>query len=96
MSPSYSAKIALKKDLKKRRRRVSTTAAVSWREWEEVAVVWRENCHQTTDIKSDGGYRLINTVRSVSRDQFYPMRARRNYSVGYKIKISGKSKRLFS
>ena len=44
MSPSYSAKIALKRDLKIRRRRVSTTAAVSWGEWEDVAVVWRENC----------------------------------------------------
>ena len=50
MSPSYSAKIALKRDLKIRRRRVSTTAAVSWREWEEIAVVWRENCHQTYQI----------------------------------------------
>ena len=42
------------------------------------------NCeNQTTDIKSDGGYRLITIVRFVSRDQFYLMRARRNYSVGY-------------
>ena len=32
------------RDLKIRRRRVSTTVAVSWGEWEEVAVVWRENC----------------------------------------------------
>ena len=30
------------RDLKIRRRRVSTTAAVSWEEWAEVAVVWRE------------------------------------------------------
>ena len=31
------------RDLKIRRRRVSTTAAVSWGEWGEVAVVWRKN-----------------------------------------------------
>ena len=34
--------LALNRDLKIRRRRVSTTAAVSWGEWGEVAVVWRE------------------------------------------------------
>ena len=35
-------------------------------------------------VKSEDGYRcpLITIVRFVSRDQFYPMRAGRNYSVG--------------
>ena len=37
------------------------------------------------DIKLDGGYLLITTVRFVSRYQFYPVRARRNYLVGYNV-----------
>ena len=44
---------------------------------------FRRNKIRKTDIKSDSGYRLIlYYVRQSLRDQFYPMRARRNYFGG--------------
>ena len=43
-------------DLKIRRRRVSTTAAVSLGEWEEVAVVWREKLTLTSTVEEADGF----------------------------------------
>ena len=39
--------------------------------------------NETTDTKSDGGYRLRTIVRFVSGDHFNAMKARKKYSVGY-------------
>ena len=54
----------LNRDLKIRRRRVSTTAAVSWGEWGEVAVVWREKLTLTSTVEEADGF--ITSFRGLS------------------------------
>ena len=52
------------RDLKIRRRRVSTTAAVSWGEWGEVAVVWREKLTLRSTVEEADGF--ITSFRGLS------------------------------
>ena len=56
-SPDWSENHRLHiRDLKIRRRRVSTTAAVSWGEWGEVAVVWREKLTLRSTVEEADGF----------------------------------------
>ena len=50
---------------------------------ERLLVSWPSFRRNKTDTKTDGGYRLRTIVRFVTRDHFYPMKARKNCSVGY-------------
>ena len=52
------------RDLKIRRQRVSTTAAVSWGEWGEVAVVWREKLTLRSTVEEADGF--ITSFRGLS------------------------------
>ena len=52
------------RDLKIRRRRVSTTAAVSWAECGEVAVVWREKLTLRSTVAEADGF--ITSFRGLS------------------------------
>ena len=57
-------RIHIIRDLKIRRRRVSTTAAVSWGEWGEVAVVWREKLTLRSTVEEADGF--ITSFRGLS------------------------------